>query len=417
MKRLHYAVFTQSGNGHVYPVLPLCAELARRGHRVTYATSDYYAPIISACGVEPVVFKSSPISDDLKRDLEIGLPLSIDDPRYAKMLKSWRSYSFEETRSLLYQVSEFYNRNVPDVVLYDRFHIPGRIVAKWFGIPLVQFSAHFAYYKGFAIRRNGIYENPNSLVEHSKELDEFLAQFGIMTKSAYWHTEALNLHFIPRDFQHGDGWFDERFCFTGCLLNRPFVPTWENRSNGRPIILISGLSFLCETKINYGEYFRTFIEALADLPCHCILSVGEEALLSEPPTNFELNRRASHLEILPYASLAICHGGMTTLLESIYTGVPVLMIPQTEDCDENAYRVEELGLGIRLPNESVSADILREAVISMLADKALHNRVENMKQVFRRSGGALLAADRVERLSVGSSNGGLDTSVASWRIL
>ena len=398
MERRHFGVFTQLGNGHVYPALPMCAELVRRGHRVTYATNSHYAQIIAETGAEPVLLKYKHLSDELAEQMRLGGGLAFSDARFKAMFRSWRSHVFTDTAALLPQMQQFYKTNVPDLVLYDHYHVPGRLFARTLDIPAVQLSAHFAYYNGMAMRRNGVYENPDALVEWSLEVDSLYEKYGLFSKGSLWHLEKLNVYFIPKEFQHNFDQFDDRFCFVGSLLNRPFRPAWMNRSNGKPIILISGLSLFHGMKSDASRYFGIFIEALAESPYHCILSLADEDIVQQVPRNFEIIRRVSHLEILPHAALSLCHGGMGSTLEAIYHGMPTIMVPQNEVCDEVAYRAEELGLGIRISKQNLSVQRVREAIDSMLEDIALKGRVTDMRKVFMRSGGAQLAADRIESL-------------------
>ena len=398
MMRRHVAMFAQPGNGHVYPTLPLCAELTRRGHRVTYVNNEHYASVISAAGGEPIIYKPPPVPAESKQEMIESLTLSNDDPRMSKASRFWGTYRLADTTETLAQIQDFYCANPPDLVLYDRPQLAGRILAKRLCVPAVQTSAHFAYYMNLFARRQGVCENPPIAIELSNMLDEFMSRHGITQPGAIWHTETLNIHFIPRWFQYNTEWFDDRFCFTGPLLDRPFTPSWNNRSGGRPVILISGISMLDDTRLNYATYFGLFVDALADLPYHFILSIAEESFDRPLPANFELNRCASHLEILPHAALAVCHGGMTSTLEALYHGVPVLMFPQSERSDEVAYRTEELGLGVRLPNIKTSAEVARKAVMGMMENDSLRARVENSRKAFRSSGGAALAADRIENL-------------------
>jgi len=398
MRRPHIAISVQLGHGHVYPTLPLCAELTKRGYRVTYATNDYYAQVVSKVGAEPVIYGTLPMPNETKKEMEEALSLSVEDPRYKKMDKSWRSYVFADTMATVSQMQRFYRENRPDLVLYDRAQLSGRILASRLNVPAVQFTAHFAYYKNLALRRDGVCENPPAIVAHASELDEFFSQQGITQSGAFWHTEALNLHFIPKEFQHNAEWFDQRFCFTGSLLERPFVPMWTKRNRGRHVILISGLSMLSDTKLNYDTFFGLFVDALAETPFHCILSIADESFNRDLPPNFELNRYASHLEILPHAALAICHGGMTSTLEALYHGVPVLMLPQTEGCREVAYRTQEMGLGVRLSGAEISPEVVKTTVMAMTEDGGLRAQVEEARRVFRSSGGAQLAVDQIERL-------------------
>jgi len=391
MERQHIAVFTLLGNGHVYPVLPLCAELVKHGHRVTYATNEQYAPLVAEVGAETVLFRR-----DANEKMTIDSLLLMDESREREMEKSWQSHFFAEAAAQLLQVDTFYRENAPDLILYDRYHLPGRILAKRLDIPLVQISPHFAHYNNLACRVDGVCQNPEAIVEWSKKVDAFLSTHGISTPGSFWHIENLNIHFIPREFQHNGDWFDERFCFVGSLLDRPFRPMWTDTSNGRPIILISGASLLSGTRLDSSDYFDILIDALSGLPYHCVLSLGDGDLSRTLPPNFELNRHASHLEILPHAALSICHGGMGSVLEAVYNGVPVLMIPLVRGCEEVAYRTQELGIGVGIPKPALSLEGIRSAVSEMLHDLSLRNRVKSMRDIFRRSGGAELAMRRIE---------------------
>ena len=396
MKRRHLTMFALPGNGHIYPTLPLCAELTRRGHRVTYVTSEHYASAVSAAGAEPIIYRPSPLPAESKQEMAASLSLSSDDPTLSNVLSLWKAHKLVDTTETLAQIDDFYCDNPPDLVLYDRPQLAGRILAKRQGVPAVQTSAHFAYYMNLIARRQGVCVNPPVFIEQSHELDKFMFSHGITQSGTLWHTEALNIHFIPQWFQYNAEWFDDRFCFTGPLLDRPIIPSWKDRSDGRPVILISGISMLNDLRLNYASYFGLFVDGLADLPYHFVLSIAEESFDRPLPANFELNRRASHLEILPRAALAVCHGGMTSTLEALYHGVPPLMFPQSERSDEVAYRTEELGLGVRLPNIGHSADMVRKTVVGMMENDALRARVGNSREAFRSSGGAALAADRIE---------------------
>jgi len=396
MKSRHFAVVAQLGNGHVYPTLPLCAELSKRGHRVTYITNRHYAPMIVEVGAEPVLISSKRMPNRLVDDLKMSLALPMDDPRVADMMKSWQSHCADDSIALVSQVDSFYSENSPDMIVYDRYHIAGRILANRHQVPAVQISSHFAYYNDLPFRINGVCQKPDAAAEWSRNDDSFLSSCGIESSGSYWHVENLNVHLLPKEFQFNADSFDERFCFAGALLDRPFYPVWKDRSGGRPLILISGISLFSDTKVDYSGYFGMLVEALSELPYHCVLSIGDAEFSRILPSNFELNRSASHLEILPHADLSICHGGMTSTLEAIYHGVPPLMIPMAPACEEVAYRAEELGIGVHLSRAALSIENLRDTVSAMLQDCSLQERVKYASGVFRLSGGAELAANRIE---------------------
>jgi MGT family glycosyltransferase len=399
MKRRHLAVFTHVGNGHVYPVLPFCTELVKRGYRVTYATNDHYAKVVAATGAEPVIFKNKPVPAKIEEDAKAGLALPTEDPRSKAALRAFRLYFFEDAMDMLAQVMAFYERDVPDLILYDRYLFVARVIARRLGVVPIQLSAHFAYYKDLPLRENGVCGRPESIVDWSMDQDEFLAQHGILTKGSYWHVEDLNIFFIPKGFQYDPEYFDDRYCFVGSLLNRAYDRVWTDRSGGKPIVLISGFSGLHHMNMDERGFFRVFVDALADVDCHCILSVKEERALPVIPSNFEINRTASHLEILPRAALSICHAGMASTLEAIYHGVPLLMIPISPFCREVAYRAAELGAGVDLSGRVVAADTVRQATRAMVGDVPLRQQVEALREAFSRSTDTEAAVGRIDEIA------------------
>jgi MGT family glycosyltransferase len=261
--------------------------------------------------------------------------------------------------------------------------------------------AHFAYPGRSRFWQNGTCENPDGLVSYGAKLDSLLAEHNIRTGDNLWHLEKLNLHLIPREFQYRAEAFDERFYFSGSLAQRPFESTWRPRRAGQPLVLISGYSGLPETKSSDITYFKLFIEALADAACDGVLSIGEgvpAAALGRLPANFEVNQRTSHLEILPHASLFVCHGGMGSSLEALNNGVPVLAIPNSPYTEEVSHRVKELRVGAVLLRRNLCVDSVRETVLQMLRDSCLHERAGELQQMFSRSGGATAVAQRIERV-------------------
>jgi UDP:flavonoid glycosyltransferase YjiC (YdhE family) len=51
-------------------------------------------------------------------------------------------------------------------------------------------------------------------------------------------------------------------------------------------------------------------------------------------------------EVMPHASLVLCHGGSGTLLEALARGIPVVVVPLFADQPANARSVERTGAGL-----------------------------------------------------------------------
>ena len=401
MKRRHIALFTLMGNGHLYPILPLCKELITRGFRVSCPVNDRYAGRVHATGAEAVVFTEFPVDRALRAENEARTELLTNDPSRLETSELEWAHLSKSTADFLAQIMGFYEQDPPDVVLYNRYCISGRIMAHRQHATAIQFSPHFAYPGRSRFWHNGACENPDGMISYGAKLDSLLAEHDIRTGDNLWHLEKLNLHLIPPEFQYRAETFDERFLFSGSLAQRPFESTWRPRCTGNPLVLISGYSGLPETKSSDTAYFKLFMEALADAPCHCVLSVGDgvpTASLGRLPTNFEVNQRTSHLEILSHANLFACHGGMGSSLEALYSGVPVLAVPNSPYTEEVAHRLEELRVGAMLLRGNLCVDSVRETVLEMLEDRRLRARVGELQQVFSRSGGAAAVVQRIEQV-------------------
>ena len=71
--------------------------------------------------------------------------------------------------------------------------------------------------------------------------------------------------------------------------------------------------------------------------------------------NVHLTRWLSHGELLPRCAAMVTAGGTATILSSLRAGVPLVVVPTTWDKPDNARRVVEAGVGVRLAAEEVHA--------------------------------------------------------------
>ena len=395
----HIALFPLPGISHVFPFLGLCPELVRRGCRVTVATIEPVAKRVVAAGAEPVIVKTDSYSIPTAYAAIQGLP--INDP------KRWEELAHIHSRWLLNsaaisvrQLDKFYRENRPDLVIYELSAYAGRILAKRFHSAAIQYYPDFIQHSGYVCWETSVGHNPQSIVEFSSLLDSLLWAYGFEDPDNFWQTEGLNFYQLPRALQFNPDAIDsDRFCFVGPFLDRPFSPVWKNHSGGKRVILVSAVGGSSD-----HDYFNKIIAALSGSEYHVILSVGEHLPTSELrtlPINFEINRSASHLEILPHTDLHLYSGGPTSTLEGLYFGVPLIAIPSYDRNYIIANRLAELGVVHTLPLHTLTSQMIRENVEAVLQDDALLGRVKQMQHVLRSSGGSVLAVDRIEEFLAG----------------
>jgi MGT family glycosyltransferase len=165
------------------------------------------------------------------------------------------------------------------------------------------------------------------------------------------------------------------------------------------VILISAVGGAVEGSNDPG-YFNMIVEALSGSEYHVILSVGEHfpvGTLGTLPKNFEINRYASHLEILPHTDLHLYSGGPNGTLEGLYFGVPLIAIPSYDRNHIIADHLAEQGIVLNLPLQTLTTKSIRENIEAALLDDKLLCRARKMQQVIRTSGGSAMAVDEIER--------------------
>jgi len=83
-----------------------------------------------------------------------------------------------------------------------------------------------------------------------------------------------------------------------------------------------------------------------------IMSVGRNIQIESlglVPDNFLVENFVPQLEVLKRADVFITHGGMNSLNEALYFGVPVIVVPQQVEQAFNMRRLKKLGVRSRCP--------------------------------------------------------------------
>lgn len=384
----HIAFFTPPSAGHLNPTLGLAAELLRRGHRVTYATTKEYADRVGEVSSDVVEYTEHFPGDF--RSFQFS----------GKSLVDAMSASLAETEALLPVLRGVFPQP-PDAVVYDNAAWWGRLLAAEWKTPAVQVSPMLVSNEHWSMS-----ERYTKLSALQPRLWLFLARLGGFLRRLGTDVTAKQLLtgegaarrvvFIPREFQFRGETFDDTFQFVGpCLFERKFLGTWERADERRPLILVT-----LGTIYNQNpQFFRTCMDACADLGGHVVIAVGDGVdleALGTPPSNVELRRFVAQLHVLEHADLFITHAGMGSTMEALYHGVPMLAVPQMAEEQANADRIAEVGAGRVVATDGLTAPALRAEIERMLADTAIRRRALELRDATRAAGGAAAAADCVE---------------------
>jgi MGT family glycosyltransferase len=193
---------------------------------------------------------------------------------------------------------------------------------------------------------------------------------------------------------------------------RPLGPTWHNlhaavRSTDDawevPAELRDGpgsLIYLSLGSLGSADValMQKLVDAMADSGHRVIVSKGpqhDQITLHDNMVGAEFLPQTS---VLPHVDLVITHGGNNTVTESLFFGRPMVVLPLFWDQYDNAQRIHETGLGVRLDTYGHAPQELRGAVDRLLGDAAVAARLAEISRELQAAPGTVKAADLIEQL-------------------
>jgi MGT family glycosyltransferase len=146
------------------------------------------------------------------------------------------------------------------------------------------------------------------------------------------------------------------------------------------------------------DLMRRLVDVLSQTPHRYIVSKGPRADEFDLPDNMWGEGRLPQTSIVPEVDLVITHGGNNTTTEALHFGKPMVLLPLFWDQYDNAQRIHELGLGVRLDTYGFADAELPAAVDRLLADGALRSTIAASGERIRAARGLERAADLIERV-------------------
>jgi hypothetical protein len=212
----------------------------------------------------------------------------------------------------------------------------------------------------------------------------------------------INIVYTSREFQPETSYIDNSFRFVGpSILSVTRTETdfrWDLLDPARTRIYLS-LGTLYSDNV---EFYRTVLTAFSDHPAQFILSMGRQTDIRdlEPvPDNFIIQPSMPQLELLQKVDLFITHGGMNSINEALYYGVPLVVVPQQIEQLINGRQVARQGAGVLLadkpPYGRPDAYVLRRGVEKILSDPAYRKNAERIGRSFHEAGGYQQAATEI----------------------
>jgi MGT family glycosyltransferase len=379
--------FCIPAHGHTNPTLGVVRELVARGHQVWYYSYNTMREKIESAGA---TFVSC---DDY--DMEQKLTPK-DSVRVGKDLAFSTKILVDTTLALDDKVCADMVQLKPDCIVADSMAVWGKAVAMKLGIPFVSSTTTFAFNQHSAkIMKQSIgelFKMVFSMPKITKQIKRLQGKgypvkniLDIIQNDDSTHT----IVYTSPEFQPCSETFSDKYAFVGPSI-RPATSKVEKKRD--KLIYIS----MGTVNNNMMALYKRCLAALADTDYQVIMSVGNLVSIEEfgvLPENISVFTHVDQIAVLQQADIFVSHCGMNSVSESLYFGVPLVMLPQTSEQGGVAERVFQLGAGIKL-DKSDAASILG-AIRKIFADNSYTQNAAVISEGFKHCSGAKGAADKI----------------------
>jgi len=337
--------------GHLLTSFKLARELISHGHEVCYIASERQNEYIHAQG-----FKSYCLT---------GMPLT-----------SVREKGVNKVNELIYghrnEIVACLKDLRPELLIVDAFTPMMALIAYRVDVPM-------------------IFMNTSLDTDMTRMVLEDLAEsFGQSKTVVETILKIPEMVTCPReyDFQHTIQDNRTRFYIEASIDLDRKEPAfrWEKIEQNKPLIYCA-LGSQSHHYVESKKVFQAIIDALAlKQEYQMILSVGMRYDIDEfysVPPNVLIVNWSPQLEILKRASIMITHGGIGTVKECIFLGVPMIVFPMMRNQPMTGARVVYHGLGVRGDINSISAESVLSLIEKIEKEPAIKARVEKMGRKFQ----------------------------------
>ncbi|MEK2478397.1 MULTISPECIES: activator-dependent family glycosyltransferase [Streptomyces] len=383
-------------NTHFYTLAPLAWAFRAAGHEVTVASQPSLTDTITQAGLPAVPVGVDHAVQEFEQrqsnrnsehpeinfaetrpeivtwDYALGLQSMMTPLMYAKV-----------NDTMVDDLVEFARQWQPDLVIWEPFTYAGAVAARVTG------AAHARLLWGpdvqLRARKLFLQRQAEQPVEHRDDplaewltwtLDRYGCTFDEEIVTGQWTIDStpestrlpLDQHVVPMRYVPYNG--------------TSVIPDWLREPPKRPrVCLTLGVSAR-EVLGGDAVSISDLIEATADLDIELVatLDASQRDLLASVPDNTRIVDFVPMHALLPTCSAIIYHGGAGTWSTAMLAGVPHIMLAEQYDTVLKAERIEELGAGLFIRPNTLTAQGLRDMVVRVLEEPSFRAAAERLRQ-------------------------------------
>jgi len=383
-------LFINAGSeGHINPTIGVVEELISRGEEVVYFTIEAFRERIEKTG---------------------AIVRILDGQKFIKaFISGGRNYLLERVNGLIRtadivipSVLEQIKGERFDYIIHDSMFGCGRLLSQILKLPAINSCTSFAQTKeSFDKMLEQLSQNiPPEVVNEYQSLTSLVKEkYDVEIHSPYevfCNPAPFTIVYTTREFQPFGEAFDQTYKFVGPSISSRLTQVnfdLTGIKGKHPIYISLGTVF------NQAiDFYQLCFKAFENTDHTVVMSIGDKVQLSdlgEIPRNFIVKNYVPQTEVLKYTKLFITHGGMNSTHEGLYYGVPLIVIPQSADQPIIAGQVANIGAGVKLQMQGLTANQLREAADYVLNQSSFLKAITNIRESFYKSGGYYQAVEEI----------------------
>ncbi|XP_041763613.1 UDP-glycosyltransferase UGT5-like [Anopheles merus] len=163
----------------------------------------------------------------------------------------------------------------------------------------------------------------------------------------------------------------------------PMMSQFIARANKGVVLFSFGTNV--QSEMLGAEVNRQLLELFASMPDYGFIwkHANADGLLMPPNVLMAPWVPQSAVLANGRTKLLVSHGGLLSLQEAAWNGVPVIGVPFFADQFSNVRRIEQAGIGIGIPSAQLNAVTLKEAMDTILSDSSYRARGKELSYRFR----------------------------------
>jgi len=361
--------------GHLHPTFKIASVLKAHGHRVFYAELREWEEAVVSQGMEFLPLFASLFSEGWAVEEKFNISpyeavCDMIEARAAAIGVSGMDILNEELRVLC-------ERAEPDLIVVDYYTGYLAVAVRESKIPCVVLNTNLAYLHDIAALR----DLPRIILCP----EEFDFPHVISTREHEYAESSLHLQRgnIPFPWE----WVDEGKRLVYCSLGTQSHWSYRGADHER-------------NQRMRRHFLQTVVNAMASRQDYqLVVSIGSYLRAEDfhpVPTNALLVSHTPQIDILKRASLMITHGGLNTIKECIFFGVPMIVFPLVGDQFGNAERVVHHKLGLSGNIATASVGLIDSLLGEIERNPTYRLNVESMREVFRKKEGEERAVKKIE---------------------